>query len=836
MSGLWRDLRFAVRMLGKSPGFSAAVVVALGLAMGVNTAVFGALNAFLMRSMPVVDADRLATVFMGHRDQPREWGPLSYLDYLDLRRENQVFSGLIASTGDGGSISDDRPRGQGERASTATWELVTGNAFDELGLRALAGRTLKPSDDTPAAEPVALISHALWRTRFRLDPAVIGRKVYLTNFPVTVVGVMPPDFKGVVPNGFEAGLIDAWLPLSVRKRMYRGTDDTFLTDRARRALFVYGHLQPGVTVAQATARLDATARVLAREHPATNTNLRIFATSEIEGRYGAQFAAVKLGFALALFSAALVLLISCANVANLLLARASRRRKELGIRVALGAGRGRIIRQLLTESVLLSLLGGGLGLLMAHWFGDLLHLFLPPMLFRLDLDLHADVSTLAWSFGAALLSGMAFGAAPAWRAARASVVTALKSDVGAEGQRRRAGLRQVLVVVQLAISIVVLASGGLLVRSLQKIKTIDPGFRVENLLTATVNPGLFTDDVVQQHTFFAELERRLKHHPGIQSVSSVRFMPLVNALNAALPVRVDGQVFADPSQVPSFAYSVAYRGYLQTAGTELLLGRDFHDLEHKGTPAVVMVNRELARRLFGSPEQALGRHLRVGAADSPPLQIIGVVRDGRYGDLLEEPRPWFCVPESLPWVPDAMEGLRTVLIRARDRTSLPGLLTALHNEVEAVDPRVPVEDPRLGDGQLLLSLYAPRLAAELGMLLGLLALALATMGIYSVMAYTVSQRTREIGIRMALGGQVADVLRLVLGQGMGLVAVGIGVGIGAALAVARLLRGFLVGVGAADPLTFGATVLLLTLVALLAVFIPARRATRVDPMVALRSQ
>jgi predicted permease len=834
MSAFSRDLRFAARMLVKNPGLTAVAVLALGLAMGVNSSVFSAVDTFLMRPMPVSHPERLAAVFAGPRGEPRVWNPISYPDYLAMRAETRVFSGLVASTTDDGSISDGtRAPGTGQRATTAFWELVTGNAFDELGVRAQLGRVLTAESDSPATAPMAVISDRLWRLRFAADPGVIGRTIYLDTHPFTIVGVMPARFKGI-EDGLQPGSVDLWIPLAIRGGMYRGTDDTFLTDRARRSLFVIGHLQPGVTHAQAEARLGALAQVLGQQYPATNAGIRFAVTSEVEGRYRQQFGAVKLGFALALFTAGLVLLISCANVANLLLSRASKRTKEIGIRVALGAGRGRIVRQLLTESVLLALLGGALGLVAAHWFGDLLHAFLPPMPLRLDFDLQADWRILAWAFGAALVAGIAFGAAPAWRAARADVVTALKTDVGAEGQRRRGGLRQVLVIAQLAISIVVLASGGLLLRSLRQIERIDPGFRTDNLLTALINPSLFSDDVGKQHQLFAELRRRLLRRPGVVAVSSSRYMPLVNVAGSAGPVVAEGQPPPPPNQSPPVHYSVTYAGYFQVAGTDVLLGRDFHDEEHEGAPRTVIINRELARRLFGRPEEALGRRLRVGPAQAPLLRIVGITRDGRSNDLIEEPQPWLFFPESPPWLLDTNEGMRTLLIRAADRGQLPAVAEALRDEVQALDPRLPVEDLRIGDGHLVFALYAPRLAAELGVILGLLALALATMGIYSVMTYAVSQRTKEIGIRMALGGQAGDVLRLVLRQALVLVAIGVAVGALGALAVARLLASFLYGVSAADPLTFAAAILLLAAVALVATLLPARRATRVDPMIALR--
>jgi putative ABC transport system permease protein len=835
MGDFWRDLRFAARTLAKSPGFTVVAVLALGLAMGVNSAVFGALRSLVLRALPVAHPEGLVAVSMRTLDQGRGGGPVSYPDYQTLRRETGIFSDLMASAIDTGSISDDGSRqgGRGERAATAVWELISGNTFQELGVQPELGRALTPQDDAPGAEPVIVISDALWRRRYNAEHSAIGRRLFLGSFAVTIVGVMPPSWKGLQANILAPGFFNGWMTLSTRALMYANSDSTFASDRGRRALAVIGRLQPGVTIAQARARLDALAPILAREFPATNAGAGFAVVPEIEGRWGEMFPTVEVACSLALFTAGLVLLISCANVANLLLARAARRTREIGIRVALGAGRRRIIAQLLTESMLLALLGGGLGLLVANWFGDLMHLFLPPTPVRLDLDVRADGLTLAWAFVAAVLSGVVFGAAPAWRATRISVVTALKTDAGAQGQRRRTGLRQVLVIAQVAISIMVLACGGLLLRSLQKIKAIDPGFRTENLVTATVNPSLFTDDVGQHHRFFDELQRRLLGHPAVVAASSARYMPLVNA-QGELPVLAEGEAPPPPNEARNTAYSVAYHRYFSAAGTQILLGRDFHDSDHTGTPSVAIVNRELARRLFGQPEQALGRRIHVGGPATPLLQVVGITRDGRYDTLLESPKPWLFLPESLPWASDPNEGLRVVLVRAASAAQLTVVVEALRAGVEKLDPRVPLEDLRVGDGQLAMALYAPRLAAELGSLLGLLALVLATMGIYSVMTYAVSQRTREIGIRVALGGQVRDVVRLVLGQGLSLIATGVVVGAVGVLIGARVLRGLLFGVGVADPLALAGAVVLLVTVGVLATLIPARRAARVDPVVALR--
>jgi predicted permease len=831
MSGLWNDLRFAVRMLAKSPGFTAVVVVALGLGLGVNIAMFGAVNVYLMRPMPVASPERMTSVFMGPRTKPKVWGPFSYADYAAIRNESQIFSGVVAATVDSYALtsSDSRLVRTEERSEFGFGEIVSGNFFDVLGVHPILGRTFGAAEGDAPESPILVISHALWQRRFNADPAVTRRKLCLNATCFAILGVLPPNFKGVnVQNG-----IDYWYPVGARSFIY--TDDKdWLTDHGRRSLRVFARLKPEITIEQAEGRLNVVAQELARQFPATNEGTKMAVTSEIEGRYGSSFDSVKLGSALALLITGLVLLISCANAANLLLARATARTKELGIRLALGAGRNRIIRQLMTESTLLALVGGALGLLFAFWFADLLHAFVPPMPFQFNFEFEPDGRTMAWSLGATLLAGFALGAFPAWRASHADLVTALKTDVGTEGQTiRRAGLRQGLVITQLAVSVVVVVSGGLVVRSLRNVEAVDPGYRTENLVSALVNPGLFTDDEPEMRQFFRELTGRLERLPGVRSVSSSCCMPLVNVQCFCGPLIKDGDAPAPPNQAMPVACSIVDTKYFETVGTELLFGRTFTEHEREGAPTVAVINGELARRMFGREQDALGKRFRLRTLEAPLIEIIGVARDGKYRGLLEETSPWLYLPGSVADIHD-LDTMRTVLLRAESSQEVASVAEGLRLEVQKLDARIPVIDVLLADEHLSRSLYRPRLAAELGTILGLLALGLATMGIYSVMTYAVILRTKEMGIRMALGAQVADVVRVVMRQGLRLVVWGLVIGSMGALAVTHLLTSLLFGVSAADPATFLVTDVILAAVALLATFIPARRATKVDPMVALR--
>jgi predicted permease len=827
---LLRDLQFALRMLRKAPAFTSVMVLALALGIGISTSVFGAVDLILLRPLAARAPDELARVFLGPESEPRVWGDLSYGDYTDLAQDRDVFSALVAYTGDTPAFSngDAHQKSNAERAESLPSTWVSGNFFDVLGVAPVLGRTFKAEEaSVPGSQPVIVISHALWMRRFHGEPSVVGRSAYLNTTPVTIIGVMPASFS----ISFEAAY---WVPLGVRLLM-QGSGDDWITNRAQRDLTVLGRLQPGVSLEQGEAHLNVRARAMSAEHPATNAGAKLSISSEIEGRFRDGYSAVRMSCSFALLVAALVLLISCANVANLLLARTAARTRELGIRVALGAGRGRIARQLLTESLLVAALGGGLGTIFAFWFGDLLKAFLPPMPFGFVFDLQPGPSTLGCSIAVSLLAGLVSGAFPAWRASHADIVPALKTDTAAEGQTlRRGGVRQVLVISQLAVSILVVVGGGLLLRSLQRLASLDPGFRPERLATVLVDPGVFDYDDAQVRTFFIELTGRIERMPGVRSVSSSLFMPLINVQLSAGPAVPEGGVPPRPNEWKPISYSVVYPKYFETVGTALIAGRDFEAAEHEGTPSTAIINAELARRLFGREQDAIGKRFRFGDDDAPLLEVVGVARDGRYEELFENPKPWIYLPGHIPSLRDGSWTMRTVLVRTASDRDLPSVLEGVRTEINALDARIPQMQTFAGAHNLDGPLFQARLAADLGIVLGIVALGLATMGMYSVMTYTVSRRTKEIGIRMALGAQVRDVLALVVGQALRLVAVGALVGVAGALVVVRLLAGLLYGVSVSDPMTFLATLALLVSASILATVIPAYRATRVDPMVALR--
>jgi predicted permease len=831
----WRDLRIGARMLARKPAFTVVVALALGLGLGVNAVVFGVIDLYLLRPLPVAHADRLMSVSSQDLHDPNPRTQLSVPDYQALRAETAIFEGVIGTHFDQYAFgSEPMAGGHLPGAEILAAEVVSGNYFDLLGVPARLGRTFSRAEgEDPAADPVIVISDSLWRRRFGASPAVLGRKVSLNGFPLTVIGVAPPHFRGLLLPA--NGGVDYWYPLAAFNKV-QGWDPSWMHDRTRREISVFGLRRGDVTTAAAHARVALVGQRLAREFPATNNNIGLRLVPELEGRYGRYYAGVKATCLMAFVLGALVLLVCCANVANLMLARAAGRTKEIGIRLALGAGRARIVRQLLTESLLLALMGGLVGLGVAAWLPQLLHALVPPMPHQFDVSIELDGRAVLAVAAAALLAGIIFGSLPAWRASQGDLVTALKTDLGAEGQRlRRAGLRQALVVAQVAISVVVVLTGGLIARSLQKLEQVDPGYRPDTLVSVQLNPGFFHDDGDPAiPAYFDEVQRLFERLPGVRSVSSAVLFPLVNIRGPKGPVVREGDAPPPPNEGMTTQFTVAYAKYFQTMGTDLVAGRDFTGSEHVGVASTVIVNAEMARRLYGGVEQALGKRFRVGGPQAPFLRIVGVARDGRYQRLNEDPLTWIFLPGCVPEIECESLSFRSILVRGASVRDLPSIAQSMRREAVNLDPRIPIEDLMIGRGHLAWQLYQPRMAAEMGAVLALLALALATLGVYSVMTYAVSQRTKEIGIRMALGGQVQDVMALVMRQGLMLAGAGVVLGGVGALVLGRLATDMFYGVTGTDPATLLATVFILMLVALLATVIPARRATKVSPMIAIR--
>jgi predicted permease len=826
MQTLWQDLRYGARVLRKQPGFTFIAALTLALGVGVNTAIFSAVSSLLLRPSPYAEPEKLAIVFTGGKQQPRIYDDFSYLNYLDYRDRNQSFTGLIAYRMTSAAISN-TSGGSDDRAEVVWGETVSGNYFDVLGAPPSLGRGFRLEEDrTPNTHPVVVLGHSLWRRRFNADPDIVGRSVYLNGRPFTVIGVAPERFIGTkFPLRMEF-----WVPLMMRSQVT--SSDEWRTDRANNPFGLMGRLKPGVTIAQAEADLSLIAQELEKSYPQANEGTKVQVVTEREGRVNDAFPVMRLSSLMALAVVGLVLLIACANVANLMLARGAERSREIGIRLSLGAGRGRIVRQMLTESMLLSLMGGVLGLLLAYWSADLLNATIPPMPYLIDLNFAPDRLTLFWATVVSLLTSVIFGLAPALSASRINLVAVVKGAGGSSLGAGRLSMRNLLVVAQIAVSVVVLVCAGLFLRSLRNVQTADLGFNIENLVSMQLDPELLGYKAEEGKRFYAELARRAASLPGVDSATVAHLVPLSDSGWSTGPLIKEGEAPPAPNQGLYVNYSSIGVRYFETMGTRLLLGRDFSEHDGAGAPQVVIINLELARRLHGSAENAMGKRFHLADASSPPFEIIGVAENGKYRTLYEDPRPYmFLAHQQRYYVSQS-----TLMARAQSSGALQSVAEGIRREAQRLDPRLPVFDLKMAKQHMSWAYWAPQLGAGLSLVAGLLALALATMGLYGVMSFAVSRRTKEVGIRMALGAQPRDALRLIVRQGMLLVVIGLACGLVAALALGRVLAGLLLGVGGSDPLTFAGVIALLALTALIACLIPARRAAKVDPMIALRCE
>ncbi len=839
MGNLWQDLRYGVRMLWKSRGFTAIAGLSLALGIGANTSIFSFVNAVLLRALPVAEPGRLVYVFGGNRNSP--YNVSSYPDYLDYRDRNEVFSDLIAYAPVTLSLNSN------DQADMISGLLVTGNYFAALGVQPKLGRTFLPEEDTtPGGHPVAVIGYGLWQSRFAGDPQIAGRQLLLNGQPFTIVGVAPADF-----NGAETGRTnDIYVPMAMQALVrpprggYSGEmHPDLLARRGPRWLDIVGRLKPGATAEQAQAALSTLAAQLAQAYPDTNRE-QIATVSPVSKGDPTQRGTLLSVAGLLLAVVGLVLLIACANVANLLLARAASRRKEISIRLALGASRGRLIRQLLTESVLLSLLGGAGGLLLAIWLVDLMRTYSPPgNFFPVAFDFSLDKSVLAFTLLLSVLTGLVFGIAPALQASKPDLVAALKDETallpGAHGSvARRFSLRNLLVVAQVALSLVLLISAGLFLRSLQQAQRIDPGFNPEHVLTMPLNINLLRYTKTQGQEFYRQALERVAALPGVQAATLTRTPPLSGASRQS-SVMIAGQDVPDRARNSestgggsedvannvTLASSVALN-YFQTLSIPLLRGRDFNAQDVESAPGVVIINETFAKRYFPN-QDPMGQRVSLNGAQGPWLEVVGLARDGKYITLGEAPAPFLYQPLA-----QRHESGMVLLVRTNGDPA--SYVAAVRGEVQSIERNLPLTNARTMPELLSTSLFPARMGAVLLGVFGLLALLLAAVGLYGVMSYSVSRRTREIGIRMALGAQRGDVLRLVLRESMTLVAAGMLLGLIAAFAATRLLAGFLYGVSPTDPAAFTGITGLLAAVALIASLVPARRAAQVDPMVALK--
>jgi predicted permease len=817
MKTLLQDLRYGVRMLWKTPGFTVVAVLSLALGIGLNTAIFSIVNVTLIRPVPLVK-EQGSVVWLR--------APVSYPDYVDYKEKTQNFEGMAAITG-----TAEFSLAQGGEPELVKGEYVTENYFDVLKVGAFKGRTFT-NEDGLRPTPVVVLSEHLWRTRFASDSTIIGRQIYLNGLTFTVVGVAPKSFIGT-----EVGLNrELWVPLSMQPVLNppaasRAADPVSnrFHDRDNHWLAVFARLKPGVSRDQAQTELTNVARHVAEAYRgrASDETLRSVQLLRMAGGMDPRDQEEVLPMAgIVMVVVAIVLLIACANIASLLLARAAGRRRETAIRRALGATRPRLVRQWLTESVLLGIAGGGLGLALALWANQLVISYLQTTPLA-SLELGVDWRVLGFTLGISVVTGIVFGLAPALQASRLDILTALKSEDAQRAGSRRSRLRAAFVTAQVTLSVVLLVCAGLFIRSLQRANTIDPGFRVEHALTVPINLELLRYKESDGQNFYRNLLARVEAQPGVERASMVRFAQLGFSY-AQFQVFPEGRSARKTDEGISTGFNVVGPNYFKTMETPLVRGRDFADTDRKGAPGVVALNETLANMLWPG-ENALGKRVSVSGPEGPFLEVIGVARDGKYRSLGEAPHPYIYQPLLQSYDPKM-----TLVVRTRGESQ--SVVAAVRAQIRALDANLPIADVKTLRAQLDLSLFPSRVAAWTLGGSGVLALLLAAIGIYGVVSYSVAQRTREIGVRMALGAKERDVLRLVLGEGTFVIAVGLGLGLLLAVASTRVLAGFLYGVDATDPVTFTGVPLLLAFIALVASYIPAHRATKVDPLVALRCE
>ena len=799
------DLRYAARLQRKNPGFTIVAVIALALGIGANTAIFSVVNTILLRPLPYKDPERLVMVW---EDATRHGYPRdtpAAANFVDWRDQNQVFESMaaVADTSFNLTGSGDPERLEGRR--------VSANLFPLLGVEPQIGRVFNAGEDQPGAQRVVLLSYALWQRRFGGDPGIVGQALTLNGESYVVVGVMPARFQ------FPSSDDQAWVPIAFTQQE--------AGNRGRHYLQVVARLKPGVSLAQAQSELSTIATRLQQQYPQSNAELGATVQPLHEHLVGD----IKPALLVLLGAVGLVLLIACANVANLLLARAAVRQKEIAVRVALGARRWRLIRQFLTESVLLSTLGGLVGLAIAYGGLALLKAFIPENISQAR-DISIDLKVLGFTFFVSVVTGLIFGLAPAIQAARFNQIETLKEggrDAATGGSGKR--LRGLLVTAEVAISLVLLIGAGLLINSFLRLRNVDPGFRAENLLTMKiVLPEPKYEAIERRSAFYTDLIQRVQSLAGVRSAAVTTNLPLYRQGNS-IGISIEGQPAPPPGQERIVVTRIVSPGYFDTMSIPLLRGRQLSEQDTETTPNVVIVSETMARRYWPG-EDAIGKRIAAGRVRSPEdwIQVIGVVKDVRQFDLTAEPKPQMYLTYRQAGFFDPRD-----LVVKTDVD--PGsLATTVRKAVWEIDKDQPVSNIQTMEEILADSIARQRFSMLLLAIFAGVALVLAGVGIYGVMSYSVAQRTHEIGIRMALGAQTSAVLKLAVGYGMKLVIAGVVIGLIAAFALTRVMSTLLFGVTATDPATFTLISLLLIAVAALASYIPARRATRVNPIIALR--
>ncbi len=804
MGSLFSDFRYAIRNLIKRPGFTAIAVMTLAIGIGANSAIFSAINALLLEPLPIPNQDRVVAIWEKNPSRGVEHNEVAFANYLDWRAQNHSFDQLALerwwSTNLTGGDMPERIQGF----------LVTTNFFDVVGVKPVQGRSFLDEENQPGKDRVAIIAHSLWQRRFGSDPAIVNKTITTNGISRTVIGVLPEGFN--YPKGAEV-----YAPIAMTPELMKS--------RGSHSFNVIGRLKDGVTLQNAQADIDTITGRLATQYPDTNVGLGATVYSIVADTTRIYSTAMWIMMAAVGF----VLLIACANVANLMLARAGSRKKEIALRAALGASRWRIVRQLLVECLIIALFGGAAGIVVAIWGIDLLRSANPG-----DAAKYADgwknlginYQVLGFTFTLSLLSGLIFGLAPAWQVSKPNVNDALKEggrQVGAGSHR----MRSLLVVSEIALSLMLLIGAGLFIRSFAALLKSDPGFNPEGVLTANLNlPIAKYKDESQRGAFYSDLVQRVKTLPGVQSAAAVNYIPLGGS-NSSDSFLVEGAPEPKAGQENDGRYRVCTPDYFQTMGISILKGRGFTDQDKAGSLPVVVVNETLARNYWPGDE-AIGKRIRFyGPIEKAPwMQIVGIVQDVKHE--LNSP----VTPEY--YLPHAQDSWNAMVLVARTSVDPGSLAAPVRQQVAAIDKEQPVFDVKTMQEVRALSISVYSIGSATMTIFAIVALLLAAVGIYGVMAFAVSQRTQEIGIRMALGARALDVLKLVLRNGMFLALIGAVIGLAGAFAITRFMSSMLFGVSPTDVLTFASVTFGLLLIALIACYIPARRATKVDPLVALR--
>jgi predicted permease len=806
-----KDLRYGLRGLVKRPGFTAIVIITLGLGIGASTSIFSVVNSVVLRRLPYRNADRIVAIPELNGDGKRV--QVTAANFYDWRQQNTVFEHLAAIRTTAANLN------LADTAERIDISQTSANYFSVFGVEPELGRLFIPADEQAGHEPVALLSHNLWQRRFGGDKEIVGKSILLDGKSYKVAGVVPASFQDLYKS-------ELWLPpLKLVPELNERMDVT--QARGMGYLSAVALLRPGITVQQAATEMETITARLRQQYPDTN-NRRFNRVVKLQDDVVGE----TRNMLLLLFGAVtFVLLIACANVANLLLATAAARQKEMAIRAALGASRWRVMRQLFTESALLALTGGAFGFLLSFWLLSLIKRLLPVDFPRLA-EIHVDWRVLGFTLVASVLTGILFGFAPALQFSSGDVQESIReTGRGASGSLRRSRFRQALIVAEVALSVVLLAGAGLLFRSFIRLQAVETGFAPQQVLTARVSPSGTNFKTDSDYiNFYQHVIEKVSAVPGVSDAGMINTLPL--AKGPTVGFRVEGRLVTTPDQWPVVNYRNVTPNYFRAMSIPVLQGRPFSNHDNASAPFTMIVNQALAEQNFPG-ENAIGKRITFGGTDNKQqpvwFEIVGIVGNVRNQELREEPGPEL-------YFSTLQDPFASMSLVVRSSVEPDSLVNAIREAVGEVDRTVPVSDVDTMDRIVSTSVTQPRLNLFLLGLFSIIALLLSAAGIYGVTSYSVAQRTQELGIRIALGAQVGDVLRMILGQGMAVIMIGVAIGLGAAFALLRLMRSWLFGISETDPLTFAAITLLLSFVALIACYVPARRATKVDPMIALRNE